>query len=69
LCLCKLPSDSTLSGIHGVPRVHYKGKQGEYYIMVMKHAVFPLHFHIRLSVYTIWTACILTRFTFSALMT
>ncbi|XP_050382028.1 casein kinase 1-like protein HD16 [Argentina anserina] len=25
----------TLGGSHGVPRVHYKGKQGEYYIMVM----------------------------------
>ncbi|KAL1834618.1 hypothetical protein DCAR_0104830 [Daucus carota subsp. sativus] len=25
----------TLGGIHGVPRVHYKGKQGDYYIMVM----------------------------------
>eukprot|EP00268_Persea_americana_P011455 TRINITY_DN1483_c0_g1_i1.p1 TRINITY_DN1483_c0_g1~~TRINITY_DN1483_c0_g1_i1.p1 ORF type:complete len:726 (+),score=130.73 TRINITY_DN1483_c0_g1_i1:352-2529(+) len=24
-----------LGGIHGVPRVHYKGKQGDYYIMVM----------------------------------
>ncbi|KAL8107208.1 hypothetical protein AgCh_023862 [Apium graveolens] len=26
---------SILGGIHGVPRVHYKGKQGDYYIMVM----------------------------------
>ncbi|ONM28589.1 Protein kinase family protein [Zea mays] len=26
---------NTLSGNHGVPRVHYKGKQGEFYIMVM----------------------------------
>ncbi|GAA0158193.1 non-receptor serine/threonine protein kinase [Lithospermum erythrorhizon] len=26
---------NTLGGIHGVPRVHYKGKQGDYYIMVM----------------------------------
>lgn len=25
---------STLGGSHGVPRVHYKGRQGEYYIMV-----------------------------------
>ncbi|KAK9923451.1 hypothetical protein M0R45_031870 [Rubus argutus] len=25
----------TLGGSHGVPRVHYKGKQGDYYIMVM----------------------------------
>mmetsp|Transcript_9147 Transcript_9147/g.17112 ORF Transcript_9147/g.17112 Transcript_9147/m.17112 type:complete len:599 (+) Transcript_9147:465-2261(+) len=24
-----------LGGIHGIPRVHYKGRQGEYYIMVM----------------------------------
>ncbi|XP_057508947.1 casein kinase 1-like protein HD16 isoform X2 [Actinidia eriantha] len=26
---------STLSGSHGVPKVHYKGKQGDYYIMAM----------------------------------
>ncbi|PKU80685.1 casein kinase 1-like protein HD16 isoform X1 [Dendrobium catenatum] len=26
---------NTLSGIHGVPRVHYKGRQGDYYVMVM----------------------------------
>uniref|UniRef100_A0A0E0BYM9 non-specific serine/threonine protein kinase n=2 Tax=Oryza meridionalis TaxID=40149 RepID=A0A0E0BYM9_9ORYZ len=26
---------NTLSGNHGVPRVHYKGKQGGFYIMVM----------------------------------
>ncbi|CAO2205250.1 unnamed protein product [Urochloa humidicola] len=26
---------NTLSGNHGVPRVHYKGKQAEFYIMVM----------------------------------
>lgn len=32
-CLC--PFGSTLSGNHGVPRVHYKGKQGEFYIMVL----------------------------------
>jgi len=25
---------STLGGIHGVPRVHYKGRQGDYYVMV-----------------------------------
>ncbi|KAK8938742.1 Casein kinase I isoform delta-like [Platanthera zijinensis] len=25
----------TLSGIHGVPRVHYTGRQGDYYVMVM----------------------------------
>ena len=25
---------STLGGSHGVPRVHYKGRQGDYYIMV-----------------------------------
>uniref|UniRef100_A0A6N2K8A0 non-specific serine/threonine protein kinase n=1 Tax=Salix viminalis TaxID=40686 RepID=A0A6N2K8A0_SALVM len=27
--------DSTLGGSHGVPRVHYKGRQGDYYVMVM----------------------------------
>ncbi|KAF6151762.1 hypothetical protein GIB67_010336 [Kingdonia uniflora] len=26
---------NVLGGIHGVPKVHYKGKQGDYYIMVM----------------------------------
>lgn len=26
--------NSTLGGSHGVPKVHYKGKQGDYYIMV-----------------------------------
>ncbi|KAJ6811807.1 casein kinase 1-like protein HD16 isoform X1 [Iris pallida] len=26
---------NTLGGIHGVPRVHFKGRQGEYYVMVM----------------------------------
>ncbi|KAL6976755.1 Casein kinase 1-like protein hd16 [Sarracenia purpurea var. burkii] len=26
---------NTLGGSHGVPRVHYKGKQGDYYVMVM----------------------------------
>ncbi|KAK1307797.1 Casein kinase I isoform delta-like [Acorus calamus] len=26
---------STLGGSHGVPKVHYKGRQGDYYIMVM----------------------------------
>lgn len=25
---------SALGGSHGVPRVHYKGRQGEYYVMV-----------------------------------
>ena len=24
----------TLGGIHGIPRVHFKGRQGDYYIMV-----------------------------------
>ncbi|XP_074583882.1 casein kinase 1-like protein HD16 isoform X1 [Curcuma longa] len=26
---------NTLGGIHGVPRVHYKGRQGDYYVMIM----------------------------------
>ncbi|OEL30985.1 Casein kinase I-like protein 2 [Dichanthelium oligosanthes] len=26
---------NAVGGIHGVPRVHYKGRQGEYYVMVM----------------------------------
>ncbi|KAI3793708.1 hypothetical protein L1987_36329 [Smallanthus sonchifolius] len=32
---CSLCSNSTLGGSHGVPKVHYKGKQGEYYVMIM----------------------------------
>ncbi|KAG0456759.1 hypothetical protein HPP92_024547 [Vanilla planifolia] len=27
--------NSALGGSHGVPRVHYKGRQGDYYVMVM----------------------------------
>jgi hypothetical protein len=27
---------SSLGGIHGIPRVHYKGRQGDYYVMVCK---------------------------------
>lgn len=43
----KPPSCSTLSGNHGVPRVHYKGKQGDFYIMVMDHVLFILHIYGR----------------------
>eukprot|EP00983_Pelagomonas_calceolata_P121904 1160850-Pelagomonas_calceolata.AAC.8 len=25
---------SNLGGVHGIPKVHYKGRQGDYYIMV-----------------------------------
>jgi hypothetical protein len=25
---------SALGGTHGVPKVHYKGRQGDYYVMV-----------------------------------
>ena len=28
---------SNLGGIHGVPKVHFKGRQGDYYIMVRAH--------------------------------
>jgi hypothetical protein len=24
----------SLGGVHGIPKVHYKGRQGDYYIMV-----------------------------------
>jgi len=30
-------SCSVLGGSHGVPRVHFKGRQGDYYIMVCAH--------------------------------
>ncbi|XP_073222830.1 casein kinase 1-like protein HD16 isoform X2 [Cicer arietinum] len=26
---------TTPGGSHGIPKVHYKGRQGEYYVMVM----------------------------------
>lgn len=29
ICLCR-----SLGGVHGIPKVHYKGRQGDYYIMV-----------------------------------
>ncbi|XP_051147771.1 casein kinase 1-like protein HD16 [Andrographis paniculata] len=32
---CEWQIYNTLGGSHGVPRVHYKGRQGEYYVMVM----------------------------------
>jgi hypothetical protein len=27
--------NSSLGGVHGIPKVHYKGRQGDYYVMVM----------------------------------
>jgi hypothetical protein len=24
----------SLGGVHGIPKVHYKGRQGDYYVMV-----------------------------------
>ncbi|KOM28469.1 hypothetical protein LR48_Vigan549s002400 [Vigna angularis] len=35
LTLLMVYVESTLGGSHGIPRVHYKGRQGEYYVMVM----------------------------------
>jgi len=34
LKLCFLFVCSVLGGSHGVPRVHYKGRQGDWYVMV-----------------------------------
>lgn len=40
MCVCVfmiyfyLYLDSILGGSHGVPKVHYKGRQGDYYVMV-----------------------------------
>lgn len=34
LCACVLRSHRSLGGVHGIPKVHYKGRQGDYYIMV-----------------------------------
>ena len=56
----KRHSGSTLSGNHGVPRVHYKGKQGDFYIMVMGHVLdffvyIVEHYQITFQLYTwIW---------------
>ena len=36
------PCHSQLGGIPGIPRVHYKGRQGDYYIMVRARALLPL---------------------------
>lgn len=48
----KFSRSSTLGGIHGVPRVHYKGRQGEYYVMVWWRLFFFLvHFHFFLNCY------------------
>lgn len=33
MCLCR-----SLGGVHGIPKVHYKGRQGDYYIMVSSAA-------------------------------
>jgi len=34
ITLCWVLVNSALGGSHGVPKVHYKGKQGDYYVMV-----------------------------------
>lgn len=34
LLYADLLCSSSLGGIHGIPRVHYKGRQGDYYVMV-----------------------------------
>jgi serine/threonine protein kinase len=31
---------SSLGGIHGIPRVHFKGRQGDYYVMVSRDDFF-----------------------------
>jgi hypothetical protein len=32
---------STLGGSHGVPRAHFKGRQGDYYVMVRFYCFLP----------------------------
>ena len=43
---------SSLGGIHGIPRVHYKGRQGDYYVMVssMPFLLSCLPEHLALSI-------------------
>ncbi len=38
----------TLGGIHGIPRVHYKGRQGDYYIMVRCSSACSLCWHMEM---------------------
>lgn len=37
--------NSTLGGSHGVPKVHYKGRQGDYYVMVCSSILSTLYLH------------------------
>lgn len=34
---------SALGGSYGVPRVHYKGRQGDYYVMVWFRLICSVH--------------------------
>lgn len=34
-------SSSSLNGVHGIPKVHYKGRQGDFYIMVSTRIIEP----------------------------
>jgi len=34
-----VPLSRSLGGVHGIPKVHYKGRQGDYYIMVRRLAL------------------------------
>ena len=52
LSQCYLHLCSTLGGIHGVPQVHYKGRQGDYYVMVMENLLYKFTIFIYMLEYS-----------------
>lgn len=48
---------SALGGSYGVPRVHYKGRQGDYYVMVWFLLILSVHFCIFLVYLSILCFC------------
>lgn len=40
--VCWFLANSALGGSHGVPKVYYKGRQGDYYVMVKSEHIFFL---------------------------
>ena len=46
---------SSLGSIHGIPRVHYKGRQGDYYVMVSH--LHPSNGSVTMRSVIVWSAC------------
>ena len=49
--------NSTLGGSHGVPKVHYKGRQGDYYVMVCSSILSTLYLHYELYELPVEVSC------------